>query len=118
MLDTDITAQTPLSRRVTVRSNFGLGARIAVVVALAAIPAVIFLGIWVESQRRVALDEARQWTQRMAELTAERHADFYRAIHSTLEMLAISPSVKRADATGCTELLQETQRRRRHRLPH
>jgi len=112
MLDTDITAQTPLSRRVTVRSNFGLGARIAVVVALAAIPAAIFLGIWVESQRRVALDEARQWTQRMAELTAERHADFYRAIHSTLEMLAISPSVKRADATGCTELLQETQRRR------
>ncbi|HVZ14331.1 MAG TPA: GGDEF domain-containing protein [Bauldia sp.] len=112
MLDTDTAPQSHTDVSALGSAGFGLGARVAIVIALAAIPAAIFLGVWVETQRRAALDEAHQWTQRMASLTAEQHADFYRAVRSTLEMLAISPSVKHADAAGCTELLQETQRRR------
>jgi diguanylate cyclase (GGDEF)-like protein len=81
-------------------------------VGCAALPALIFLGVWIESQRRASYEEAQAWTKRMAEAAAERHHDFYRAVHSTLEMLAISPAVRRADAATCTELLSETQRRR------
>ncbi|HVY18534.1 MAG TPA: diguanylate cyclase [Bauldia sp.] len=92
--------------------RFGLAARLALVVACAALPALLFLGVWVETQRRAAYAEAQEWTQRMAVATAERHADFYQAVRSTLEMLAISPAIRHADGDRCSELLQETQRRR------
>ncbi len=92
--------------------RFGLGTRLALVVACATLPALFFIGVWVEGQRHAALDEARAWTQGMAEVTAERHADFFQSVRSTLEMLAISPAVRLSDAVRCTELLQETQRRR------
>ncbi|MEJ0012771.1 MAG: diguanylate cyclase [Bauldia sp.] len=92
--------------------RYGLGTRLALVVACATLPALVFLGVWVESQRRVALDEARAWTQRMADVTAERHADFFQTVRSTLEMLSISPAVRLGDMTRCVDLLQETQRRR------
>lgn len=92
--------------------RYGLGMRLALVVACAALPALLFIGIWVEKQRHVAYEEARAWTQRMADATAEHHADFYQAVRSTLEMLAISPAVRHADPAGCTELLAEVQHRR------
>lgn len=87
-------------------------ARLAVVVACAALPALVFLGIWVEMQRRAALGEAQEWTRRAAEVTAERHYDFYREVRATLEMLAISPAVRNGDAADCRALLRDTQQRR------
>jgi diguanylate cyclase (GGDEF)-like protein len=92
--------------------RFSLGARLAIVIACASLPALVFLGVWTEVQRRASYDEARAWTARMAETAAERHGDFYRAVRSTLEMLAISPAVRHSDAASCAELLTETQARR------
>jgi diguanylate cyclase (GGDEF)-like protein len=92
--------------------RLGLRTRLAIVVACAALPAVLFLAVWTEMQRRAAFAEARAWTERMAEVTAERHADFYHAVRATLEMLAISPAVRSGDVAGCSTLLRDTQRRR------
>ncbi|MCT8974157.1 diguanylate cyclase domain-containing protein [Microbaculum marinisediminis] len=52
--------------------RLGLGAHLAVVVALAAIPTSLLIIEFIESERREAIEDAEKWTQRAATLVAER----------------------------------------------
>lgn len=92
--------------------RFGLGARLAAVVACAMLPALILVALWADERRQAAVEAAEHWTQEAAKDAATEHAAFYHQVRATLEMLSIAPAVRHGDAERCNELLVETQRRR------
>ncbi len=81
--------------------RFGLGAHLAVIIALAAVPTSLVVIEFIDAQRREAIEDARDWARNAAAQVAEHHRQAISAAHGIVAASAVRIDYAAASARPC-----------------